>query len=80
MLSPRLDSGAHFYDTYETSDGRHMAVGAVEPQFYEEFISLIGLDSDETSQFGDHDDMKKLLSARFKEKTQAEWSKVSFLW
>lgn len=71
-----LDSGAHFYDTYETSDGRHMAVGAIEPQFYAELISLLGLDPDETSQFDDPDDMKKLLSARFKEKTQAEWSKV----
>ena len=29
-----LDGGSHFYDTYETSDGKYMAVGAIEPQFY----------------------------------------------
>ena len=33
-----LDSGAPFYDTYETSDGKHMAVGALEPQFYNQLI------------------------------------------
>lgn len=73
----RLDSGAHFYDTYETSDGRHMSVGAIEPQFYAELISLLGLNPDEVGQFDDPDDMKKVLATRFKEKTQAEWTKVS---
>lgn len=33
-----LDSGAHFYDTYQTKDGRYMAVGAIEPKFYEAFM------------------------------------------
>lgn len=33
-----LDSGAPFYDTYGTSDGRYMAVGAIEPQFYQELL------------------------------------------
>lgn len=33
-----LDSGAPFYDTYQTSDGRFMAVGALEPKFYQKFI------------------------------------------
>ena len=33
-----LDGGAPFYDTYETSDGKYMAVGALEPQFYQELI------------------------------------------
>ena len=37
----RLDTGAPFYDVYETADGRHMAVGALEPQFYAEFIRLL---------------------------------------
>ncbi|XP_063843808.1 alpha-methylacyl-CoA racemase-like isoform X5 [Scylla paramamosain] len=71
-----LDSGAHFYDTYETSDGRHMAVGAIEPQFYEELISLLGLDAEEVGQFDEPEEMKKIIAARFKERTQAEWSKV----
>ncbi|XP_010115695.1 PREDICTED: alpha-methylacyl-CoA racemase-like, partial [Chlamydotis macqueenii] len=33
-----LDSGAPFYETYKTSDGKFMAVGAIEPQFYEQLI------------------------------------------
>lgn len=33
-----LDTGAPFYDTYQTSDGKHMAVGAIEPQFYSQLL------------------------------------------
>ena len=40
-----LDTGAHFYETYETKDGKYMAVGAIEPQFYAELLSKIGSDS-----------------------------------
>ena len=39
-----LDGGTPFYDVYETSDGRHVAVGPLEPQFYAEFVRLLGLD------------------------------------
>ncbi len=42
-----VDGGAPFYDTYETSDGRYVAVGAMEPQFFAELVSLLGLDADE---------------------------------
>ena len=38
-----LDGGAPFYDTYETADGHHVAVGALEPQFYAELIERLGL-------------------------------------
>jgi alpha-methylacyl-CoA racemase len=38
-----LDGGTPFYDTYATSDGGYMAVGPLEPRFYEEFIALLGL-------------------------------------
>jgi alpha-methylacyl-CoA racemase len=41
-----LDTGAHFYDTYETADGKYMAVGAIEPQFYAELRRLAGLADD----------------------------------
>ncbi|KAG0717800.1 Alpha-methylacyl-CoA racemase [Chionoecetes opilio] len=71
-----LDSGAHFYDTYETSDGRHMAVGAIEPQFYEQLVSLLGLNQEEVGQFDEPEDMKAIISARFKEKTQQEWIEI----
>src|SRR6476620_6461460 len=39
-----LDTGAPYYDTYETADGRYMAVGAVEPQFYALLVEGLGLD------------------------------------
>jgi alpha-methylacyl-CoA racemase len=39
-----LDGGAHFYDTYETSDGKHVCIGAVEPQFYSALLEHLGLD------------------------------------
>ena len=42
-----VDTGAHFYNTYETADGRHMAVGAMEPQFYERFLEGLGLDDED---------------------------------
>lgn len=71
-----MDTGAHFYNTYETKDARYMAVGAIEPQFYEELITLLGLDSDEVGQSDDFESMKKVLQAKFKEKTQKEWVEV----
>ena len=42
-----LDSGAHFYDVYETADGEFMSVGAIEPQFYAELLRGIGLDGED---------------------------------
>src|SRR5690606_19800093 len=41
-----LDTGAHFYETYACADGRHIAVGAIEPQFYAELRRRAGLDED----------------------------------
>ncbi len=35
-----LDSGAHYYDTYETKDGKHVAVGSIEPNFYEKLLEV----------------------------------------
>ena len=41
-----LDGGCPFYGTYETADGRYMAVGALEQQFYDEFVRLLGIEDD----------------------------------
>ncbi|KAK4314264.1 hypothetical protein Pmani_014416 [Petrolisthes manimaculis] len=73
-----LDSGAHFYNTYETKDGRYMAVGAFEPQFYYQMITLLGLDPDLVGQMDDFDSMKKVLEDKFKEKNQKEWTEVFY--
>ncbi|NXN17417.1 AMACR racemase, partial [Indicator maculatus] len=74
-----LDSGAPFYETYKTSDGKFMAVGAIEPQFYEQFIKGLGLDSDKIPSqlnFSDWPEMKKKIASVFAQKTQAEWCSV----
>jgi alpha-methylacyl-CoA racemase len=41
-----LDTGAHFYDTFECADGKHISIGSIEPQFYAELRRLTGLDAD----------------------------------
>lgn len=73
-----LDTGAHFYDTYETADGKFISIGSIEPQFYAELRKIAGLEED--TQFdAQHDrrqwgEMKDKLTALFKSKTQAEWN------
>jgi len=73
----RLDGGAHFYDTYETSDGKYIALGAIEPQFYALFRELTGLTDD--SAFDDQLNkanwpaLKVRLAALFKTRTRDEW-------
>jgi alpha-methylacyl-CoA racemase len=74
-----LDTGAHFYEVYETSDGGLMAVGAIEPQFYAELIRLIGLGQEELPRQMDREawpSMKQRLSERFASRTRAEWEAV----
>jgi alpha-methylacyl-CoA racemase len=72
-----LDTGAPFYDVYETADGRHMAVGAIEPQFYAELLRLLDLDDPPDR----HDPaqwpaLREVLAATFGRRTQAEWAAV----
>ena len=42
-----LDTGAHFYDAYETLDGKFVSIGSIEPQFYAELLHLLGLENEE---------------------------------
>ena len=41
-----LDTGAHFYDVYETADGKYVSIGSIEPQFYAELLELTGLEGE----------------------------------
>ncbi len=72
-----LDTGAHMYDTYECADGRYVAIGALEPQFYAELRRLTGLDTD--PEFDAQMDrtrwplLKEKLAGVFKTKTRDEW-------
>jgi alpha-methylacyl-CoA racemase len=72
-----IDGGAHFYSTYETSDGEHIAVGAIEPQFYAELLQRIGLHTAELPAQMDRAQwptMKQRFAAVFMQKTRAEWA------
>jgi alpha-methylacyl-CoA racemase len=72
-----LDTGAHFYDVYETSDGRYVSIGSIEPQFYAELLRLSGLDTDAefASQYNraNWPALKARLAEVFKRKTRDEW-------
>jgi len=71
-----LDTAAHFYDTYETKDGRFISLGAIEPQFYAEFRKVMGLTDEKWAAQMDARQwpaLKDELTARFREKTRDEW-------
>ena len=73
-----LDTGAHFYDVYETKDGKWLSIGAIEPQFYALLREKLGLAEDASfdAQF-DADAwplLKEKLAALVKARTRAEWA------
>jgi alpha-methylacyl-CoA racemase len=73
-----LDGGAPYYDTYATADGRFVAVGAIEPQFYAELLVGLGLDPAEWPQ-DDRDRwpaLRQRLTAIFKSRTRDEWTQA----
>ncbi len=66
-----------FYDLYETSDGRHMSVGPLEPQFYEVFVKLLGIeDAPDRYDFEQTPQLRSRIAETFASRTQAEWSEV----
>ncbi|MCD6639106.1 MAG: CoA transferase [Nocardioides sp.] len=77
-VSGLLDGGAPFYDIYETSDGRHVSVGALEPQFYDAFIDLLGVKDTVPDRWdpANHDELRRQITEAFKTRTQAEWVEV----
>ncbi|MBG7698468.1 CoA transferase [Streptomyces sp. MC1] len=73
-----LDGGCPYYGTYETADGRYMAVGALEGKFYVEFLRLLGLDDlaparKDWTRWGE---LRERIAAAFKSRTRAEWTAV----
>ncbi len=76
-----LDSGAAFYDVYETSDGKYVSIGALEPQFYKELIDKLGL-ADSAPAVGEHlnpakwNELRPTLEEVFRQKTRDEWCEV----
>ncbi|MGW5640976.1 CoA transferase, partial [Streptomyces sp. NPDC003832] len=73
-----LDGGCPFYGVYETSDGGHMAVGALEERFYDEFVRLLGIGevSAARQDFARWPELRRAVAERFSSGTRAEWTAV----
>jgi len=74
-----LDSGAHFYEVYETKDQKYISIGPIEPAFYNLLIEKTGLDANEFAAQYDPSKwsaLKEKLSEFFKSKTQNEWCEL----
>ena len=73
-----LDSGAHFYEVYTTSDGGHVAVGALEPQFYARLLELLELSADEVPQWdaARWPELKERFAEIFAARTRTEWAQL----
>jgi alpha-methylacyl-CoA racemase len=77
--SNMLDSGAPYYQTYETADGKHMAVGAIEGRFYDEFLKGLGLDPSSLPQQNDvkrWPEMTIRFAEVFKTRARDEWTAI----
>ncbi len=71
-----LDTGAPWYNVYETKDGKYVSIGAIEARFYEELLKKLAL-----PDLGQHDrarwvEMKSAFAQTFKSKTRDEWCRV----
>jgi alpha-methylacyl-CoA racemase len=74
-----LDGGAHFYDTYETRDGKYVSIGSIEPQFYALLLKLTGLEGEDLPSQHDRSQwpaMRARFTAVFKTKTREEWCAI----
>ena len=74
-----LDGATHFYDTYETSDGKYVSIGSIEPQFYQLLIELCGLDPREFAPQFDParwPALKRKLAEVIRTRTRDEWCRI----
>ena len=74
-----LDTGAHYYDVYETSDGKYVSIGSIEPKFYAELLRLSGLEHEELPRQNDKNawpTLKERVAAVFRSKTRDEWCRI----
>ncbi|MHB8576949.1 MAG: CaiB/BaiF CoA transferase family protein [Dehalococcoidia bacterium] len=77
--SNMLDTGAHFYDTYETADGKYISIGSIEPQFYALLLKHTGLAAADLPDQRDQRQwpaLKTRLAEIFKLKTRDEWCAI----
>ncbi|MBV8032707.1 MAG: CoA transferase [Betaproteobacteria bacterium] len=74
-----LDTGAPWYNVYETKDGKHVTIGSIEARFFDELLQRLDLDKSEIP--GQHDrsrwpEMQALFGKRFKTKSREEWCRI----
>jgi len=74
-----LDSGAHFYEVYETRDAKHIALAPIEPKFYAELLQRIGADPAELPHTLDRSQwpaLKEKVAAIIRTRTRAQWTEL----
>lgn len=75
-----LDTGEPFYDTYETADGKFIAIGAIEPQFYAELVRRAGAEGDAVILAQHHaatrEERRARFAALFARRTREEWCEL----
>lgn len=74
-----VDGGSPDYGCYQTADGKHVAVGAIEPQFYAALLDVLGLDAATVPDRADRANwpaLKQLFADRFRQRTRAEWESL----
>jgi len=76
LASNLIDGGAPFYDVYETADGGHVAVGAIEPQFYASLLRVLEIDGGPPADQMDQATwpaLRQRIAAAFRTRTRDEW-------
>lgn len=74
-----LDGGAHFYDAYETADGKYVSIAAIEPKFYADLLDRLGLADEELPPQMERDrwpELKRRLAELFRTKTRQQWCDI----
>ncbi len=74
-----LDSGAHFYDSYETSDGKYVSIASIEPKFYAILLEKTGLERETLPDQMDRAQwpaLKERVAALIRTKTRDEWCEI----
>jgi alpha-methylacyl-CoA racemase len=72
-----LDTGAPWYDVYETKDGRHVAIGAIEPKFFAELLARLQLgDMPAQNDRSGWPEMRRRFAEAFRTRTREEWCRV----
>jgi len=70
-----IDSGSHFYDAYETADGKYISIASFEPHFYTELLRRLGLEGEDLPQMDPSrwPEFKARFAQLFKSKTREQW-------